>query len=190
MKKDKDNNQNLDEDTVVEMDNNLDDSVIAEENAIETIKKLRLKLKEEQKKTSEYLTGWQRAQADFVNFTKRSEEEKKDFVKFANENLVLEVLDVLDSFDRAFSSDENLDEKTKEGVILIHKQLVKILEKNGVVENNPLGEDFDPNKHMAVQMVPVDNEKDADKIVEVMQKGYSLSGKIIRASKVKVGSLN
>ena len=179
--------EDKDQDITVEADADLDDSVIAEENLQEVVKKLRAELKEEKKKSAENLAGWQRCQADFINAEKRGAEDKKSFIKFANENLVLEVLDVLDSFDRAFADSEKMDEKTKEGVSLIHKQLVKILEKHGVKEDNPLGQDFDPNRHEAIQMVPVENKEDADKVIEVMQKGYSLNDKVIRPAKVAIG---
>ena len=83
----------------IEIDrSDLDDSVVAEEAAGESLKKLRERLKECEAKAKEYLDGWQRAQADFVNIRKRDEEAKKEFLKFANTDLVAQLIPVLDSF--------------------------------------------------------------------------------------------
>ncbi len=192
MKQKEDKENSKDEEIIFDTKNDLDDSVVAEESAGEVIKKLREKIKEAEKKSAEYLAGWQRSQADFVNFKKREEEDKKEFVQFANERLILEILEILDSFDRAFIDEEKwkiLDNNIKEGIELIHKQLLKILKKNGVEESGFLDEEFDPSKHMAVQVIETNDKKQDNKILEIMQKGYSLNDKVIRPAKVKVGKI-
>ena len=94
-------------DEEIEKDENLDDSVVAEEAAAEVIKKLREKLKTTQKERDEYLAGWQRAKADLINARQRDETDKKEFVKFANERLVDGLIPVLDSFELAFNNKES-----------------------------------------------------------------------------------
>src|SRR3989344_4930973 len=152
----------------------LDDSVVAEEHAGEQVKKLKEKLKEAEAKAKEYLDGWQRAQADFVNLRKRDEEAKKEFIKFVSEKLIGELVPVLDSLSLSGSHGE-----------VVYKQLLHILKQNGLGEINPIGETFDPREHEAIST----KEGEENKILEVVQKGYILHGKIIRPAKVKIGEL-
>ena len=154
----------------------LDDSVVAEEHAQESVAKLKGKLKDAEAKAKEYLDGWQRSQAEFVNIRKRDEEAKIEFLKFANADLILQLIPVLDSLNLAGSHAEP-----------IYKQLMQILKQNGLEEDNPKGETFDPKKHEAIGTVETDNKNEDHKILEVAQKGYILSGKIIRPSKVRIG---
>lgn len=182
--------KNKKDDVVVDSDADLDDSVVAEESAGETIKKLRSKLKECQAKSTEYLTGWQRAQADFINFKKRDAEERQEFLKFAAEPVILDIIHVMDSFDMAFNHKEHwekADKSWRDGVEKIYAQLKKSLEKHGVTIDAPIGKDFDPANHLAIEMVPVEKSEDDDKIVTVVQRGYLLNGKVIRPAKVRVG---
>jgi len=169
---------------------NLDDSVVAEENAVDAIKKLREKLKLCQADKQEYLTGWQRAKADLVNARKRDEEERRDFAKYANENLINDIVPVLDSFGMAMGNKEaweKADKNWRIGVEYIYSQLVKALTDNGLVEIDPLGQKYDHNFHEAASYEPVDEESKDQVVIQVIQKGYSLNGKILKAAKVKVG---
>jgi len=127
-----------------------------------------------------------RLMADFQNYKKRVEKEKKDLYSYANENLVTELLDVLDNFERALEQ-ECSAEGFKEGMEMIFKQLKNVLEKAGLAEIPALGEDFDPNVHNAVMTEETD-EYESGKVSGVMQKGYTLNGKVIRPSMVKVVS--
>ena len=158
----------------------LDDSVIAEEHANDTVKKLREQLKQVETKAKEYLDGWQRAQADFANLRRRDEEAKSEFVKFANLSFVLELIPVLDSFNLALAHG-NKDVKP------VYDQFFSILKQNGLEELDPMDETFDPKYHEAIGVVPTDEPEKNHKILEVIQKGYILSGKIIRPAKVKIG---
>ena len=174
----------------VESDDTLDDSVVAEENAAETIKKLRDKLKKCAEEKQEYLTGWQRAKADMVNTRKRDEEEKREFIKFANAGLIEELIPVLDSFDMAMGNKEaweKADKNWRMGVEYIHSQLIKVLKENGVTELNPLNQKYDHNHQEAISHDPVSDQKLHDVVIQVVQKGYSLNGKILKVPKVKVG---
>ena len=127
-----------------------------------------------------------RLMADFQNYKKRVEKEKKDLYSYANEKLVTELLAVLDNFERALAHEDSGD-GFKEGMEMIFKQLMDVLEKSGLAEIAALGEDFDPNFHNAV-MTEETEEYESGKVSGVLQKGYSLNGKVIRPSMVKVVS--
>lgn len=168
----------------------LDDSVVAEETAAETIKKLREKIKKLEAEKQEYLTGWQRAKADLINARKRDEEDRKEFLKHANEGLIADMIPVLDSFDMAMGNKEaweKADKNWRVGVEYIYSQLLKALAENGLKEVNPINEKFDHSKHEAASYEAVADEKLDHVIVGVIQKGYSLNGKMLKVPKVKVG---
>lgn len=168
----------------------LDDSVVAEENAIETVKKLRAKLKEAEKKSQEYLDGWQRMKADFLNAKKRDEETQKEFRKYATEGFIEELLPVLQSFDMAFANKEaweKVDKNWRNGVEYIHGQLKSVLDSHGLKEVDPQGKPFDPARDEAMEYVPVTDEKLHHMVISVVQKGYELNGKQMRPPRVKVG---
>lgn len=132
------------------------------------------------------LAGWQRAKADYQNLIKRTAEDAKKSAIFSNEQLILEILPVLDNFRHAINHvPENLqDDAWVQGVTFIKTQLENILSDQGVKEVEVEGENFDPEKHDAIEQVKSDLPKDS--IVEVLQPGYEMNGKIIRAAKVKV----
>jgi len=157
------------------------------------LKKLRHKLKETEAKSQEYLIGWQKERAEAVNIRKRLEEEKKDFAKYANEGLITEILPALDSFDMAMANKdewEKLPANWRKGMEYVHSQLISALESQGVKRIYPLHADFNPTEHDALATIPTGNEKDNNKVLEVIQPGYSMHGKMIRTAKVKVGELN
>ena len=164
-----------------------------ESTAIDKMKKHQDKLKQCQKEKQEYLDGWQRAKADMVNQKKGFEETRKDYIKYSNEHFVEELFPVLDSYQMAFSDKEaweSVNENWRKGIEYIYSQFVSTLESNGLLMLDPIGEQFDPVKHNSVESVKVDNEKEDGAIVLVIQKGYSINGKVVRPSKVKVGIYN
>jgi molecular chaperone GrpE len=163
----------------VEQDDTLDDSVLAEESQGASIKKLKDKLKDAEGKAKEYLDGWQRAQAEFVNIRKRDEEAKTEFLKFAKGDLIEQLMPVLDSLELS------LPHGNKE-LEVIYRQLLSILKINGLEQDDPIGKPFDPRLHESIGVVPGEDNK----ILEVVQKGYILQGKIIRPAKVKIGQNN
>lgn len=168
----------------INIDNSdLDDSVVSEEHAQDAVKKLKEKLKEAEGKAKEYLDSWQRAQADFTNTRRRDEEAKAEFIKFARLSLIDELIPVLDSFNLALSHG-NKDIKP------VFDQFFSILKQNGLEELDPMGEAFDPKYHEAIGVISTEKSDEDHKILEVMQKGYILSGKIIRPAKVKIGKNN
>lgn len=129
---------------------------------------------------------YMRLMADFQNYKKRVEKEKSDIYSYANEKIATELLAVLDNFERALEHDGE-DKSFKEGMEMIFKQLFDVLEKAGMEEIPALGEEFDPNFHNAVMNEETD-EYESGKVSGVMQKGYTLNGKVIRPSMVKVAS--
>ncbi|MFA6432397.1 MAG: nucleotide exchange factor GrpE [Candidatus Paceibacterota bacterium] len=171
-------------------DDMLDDSVVAEENAAEAVKKLREKLKQAETEKMEYLTGWQRAKADLINARKRDDADRAEFTKFANERLIEGLIPVLESFDLAMGNKEaweKVDKNWRQGVEYIASQLKKALNDAGLEEIDPTGQAFDPNRDEAAEYVPVVDEKQHHQIISVTQKGYSLNGKALRPPKVRVG---
>jgi len=157
------------------------------------IKKLKDKIKGLEKEKQEYMDGWQRERADFINYKKRVENEKVEVVKYANENLLEEITQVLDSFEMAFSNKEaweKVDKNWRVGVEYIHSQLVKILDENNFKQMNPMGEKFDPKFHIAVEHVFVDEEQKDGIIIEVKKKGYILNDRVMKAAQVVVAEYN
>lgn len=136
--------------------------------------------KEEEELNVRYL----RLAADFQNYRKRVEKEKGDIYAYANEKIVVEMLDVIDNFERALEH-SNDNEGFMEGMNMIFKQFKGVLEKNGVEEMNALGELFDPNFHHAV-LTESSVEYESGKVTQVLQKGYMLNKKVIRPAMVKV----
>lgn len=131
-------------------------------------------------------TRYLRLAADFQNFKRRTEKEKSDIYAYANEKFALDLLDVIDNFERALvHQQECKDEKMKEGMDMIFKQLQGVLEKNKIIEIPALGEAFDPNVHNAVMTEPA-GEYESGMISVVLQKGYKLNNKVIRPAMVKV----
>ena len=136
-------------------------------------------------KIEELTEALARALADLQNFKRRNEGEKASFVKFANAEMLRELLPVIDNFDRSANHMPE-DLKTNDwakGVIHIHDNLMKILEKIGVKKIPTVGEKLNPNQHEAMLTGP--GEKDI--ITEELEPGYTLHGDVIKAAKVKVG---
>jgi molecular chaperone GrpE len=157
-----------------------EEDVVAED--VESLKKA---LAEEKAKAEGYLANWQRAQADFINFKRRMEQERSETAKAANAMLMLNLLPVLDDLERAL---ESVSVKLAgltwvDGIHLIYRKLLAILEGYGLSEIKALGEPFDPNLHEAVLY----GEGEEGKVIEELQKGYKLYDRVIRPAMVKVG---
>lgn len=145
--------------------------------------RLNEKLKICEKEKREYLTGWQRAQADMINFRQRQEKQMQDWQKLINEKLILEILPVLDTLDAAT---EVSQDKERENYILIKKQLEEILRGHGLEKINCEEVCFNPQEHEAIECEePPDGEKE-ERIVSEVRRGYKLNGRVIRAAKVKI----
>ena len=164
------------------MPNEEQENPVCAEEEVESLKEA---LAEEKKRSEKYLANWQRAEADFVNFKKRAEQERSEMAKFANTMLILNLLPVLDDLERAFASvSPKLAGLTwVDGVRLIHRKLETVLEAQGLSKIEALGQDFDPNLHEAVMY----GEGDEGKVVEEIQKGYKLNDRVVRPTMVIVG---
>jgi molecular chaperone GrpE len=156
---------------------------VAEIEDIETLKKM---LAEAKAKAEANLAGWQRAQADFINYKRRNEQEKKEVGQLANSLLILNLLPILDDLERAFSSVPPRLAKLSwvDGVKLIERKLWAILEAQGLSQIKALGEPFDPKFHEAVRQ---DKGKEGI-VIEEVQKGYQLGDRVIRPTMVVVGN--
>ena len=139
---------------------------------------------EEKKEDEDLQARFLRLSADFQNFRRRSEAEKSDIYAYANEKILLQVLEVIDNFERAMDA-APADDKFTEGMELILKQLIGILDKNNVKEIEALDKPFDPAFHNAVMTESVDG-KDSGIVTKVLQKGYLLNSKVIRPTMVVV----
>lgn len=130
-----------------------------------------------------------RMQAELINYRKRKDEEVAKMLKFANEGLILEILPILDNFERAINmDDDNLEDEVSKflaGMKMVYASLIKALEKYDVKEIDSLGKPFDPTVHEAV-MKESKEEKEKGIVLEVYQKGYMLKDKVIRPAMVKV----
>ncbi len=153
---------------------------------------LKKKFEDCQKKRDEYLAGWQRARADFLNYKKEEMERIGKLLKYANENLILKILPILDNFEKAEKEipEDKKNNQFLEGLLQIKTQFKDFLKNQGIEEIKVVGKEFDPNFMEAVEvMEPASAEASAGKsgaILEEIQKGYKLHGKVIRPAKVKV----
>lgn len=130
-------------------------------------------------------------QAELVNYRKRKDEETANMLKFANQDLITELINVVDNFERAIKLDDNdlTDELSKflDGFKMMYANLMEILKKFGVEEINRVGEVFDPSQEQALMTDSIE-EMDDDVVTEVLLKGYKLNGRVIRPASVKVNS--
>ena len=140
----------------------------------------------EKEKYDELYDKHLRLMAEFDNFKKRTQKEKEELGAFATVNTIEKLLPVIDNLERAISS---IEEKNtfSDGVEMVYKQLIEILEKIGVEEIESVGKEFDPNIHNAVMHVE-DEEAGSNIIVEEFMKGYKFKDKVIRYSMVKVAN--
>ncbi len=153
---------------------------------IEDVETLKQVLAEERKKAEDYLANWQRTQADFINYKRRTELERQDFNRFANANLILSLLPALDDLERALSSipPKLAKHSWVDGIRLVERKFKSSLETQGLTPIKALGEPFDPNFHEALRQ---DKGKEGI-IVEEFQKGYMLGDRVLRPAKVVVGN--
>ncbi len=145
--------------------------------------------KQFEEKLAEMQDKYIRLSAEFDNYRKRTLREKMEITKYASENLLIEILPVMDDFDRAISHmDTSADcAAIKEGLDLIYGKFSEFLKQNGVKEIESMNCDFNVDLHEAVAKTPVEEEDKKGKIVDVILKGYYLQNKVIRHSKVVIG---
>jgi len=148
---------------------------------------LEKKLEECEKQRNEYLAGWQRARADFLNYKKEEMERVKSMIKYEQEEFFMEVLPILDNFEiieKKLADNLKSNDNVK-GVIQIKNQILNLLKHYDIEEIKAIDEKFDPNLHEAVEEVKKEGLQ-SGMIIEEIQKGYMMNGKILRPAQVKV----
>ncbi len=165
---------------------NEDRTLETEAAASEDIETLRQALAEEKEKAEANLAGWQRTQADFINYKRRSAQEKEDICKFANTDLLCCILPILDDLERAFAAipSDMAQADWIEGIMLIERKLKQSLMAQGISPIEAVGEPFDPNLHQAVR----EDKGEEGIVIEEVERGYKLCDRVIRPSKVVVGN--
>jgi len=124
--------------------------------------------------------------AEFDNFRKRTAKERIELFSTASQDIMTSLLPILDNFERAFKVNKPKDD---DGILLIYNQLKTELDKKGLKEiENPIGKELDTDFHEAITKIPTKNKKEKGKIVDVIEKGYLLSSKVIRYTKVVVAN--
>ena len=145
-----------------------------------------------QKRVAELETKLLTAQAELVNYRKRKDEETSNLLKFANQDIIIEIIGSMDNFERAMKSSEGTQvpelQKFSQGIQMIYNQMKEILKKYGVAEIECLDKPFDHNTCEALMVGEV-KEKPNDTVLEVLMKGYTLKGRVIRPAKVKVNQV-
>lgn len=164
-----------------------------EKSAEELIKKIKDKLSHCEEEKSEYLSGWQRAKADFINARREEEERRKDFIKFSEKELILRFLDFADSFDGLLADNsawEKIDKNWRQGIESLHGQFISICKSRGVEAIGALGKAFNPKEHESAGETEVDKQEKEGIVTEEIRKGYKMYETVIRPSLVKVGKFS
>ena len=164
----------------------LEKEIQPEKPAEENIEDLKKALAEEKAKAEANLIGWQRAQADFVNYKRFVEQDKAESLKYANANLLVNILPVLDDLERAVAAipPKETHHKWVEGFKLIERKFRGLLEKLGVTQILSLGMEYDYRTMEAV----TSTKGKKDIVIQELERGYKLQDKVIRPAKVVVGS--
>jgi len=144
-------------------------------------------LKDAQTQAEEYLAGWQRARAELINYKKRVERDQSQIYQDAAGRILKRYLEIVDDFELALKNKPTEGEGAKwaEGIELIYRKLLNILENEGVETIDPKGEPFDPNLHEAITSEDSD-EHESGQVIEVLRKGYKLGDRVLRPALVRV----
>ena len=144
-----------------------------------------------QKEVAELKDKYVRLYSEFENYRRRTSKERLDLIKTASQDLMIEVIPVIDDFERAFKASENEEnpEKVREGNQLVFQKLVKILENKGLKSMDDLiGKPFDPDTQEAITQIPSPSAEMKGKVMDVVERGYTLGDKVIRYAKVVIGA--
>lgn len=173
---------------------NGEEDVVFDEEATpqDNLKKIRERLKKAVEEKQDYLQGWQRAKADFVNFKRDAEERVADSRRYGAAEVIEELIPLLDQFDMAVAAPQwnEAPEGFRKGMEGIRKGLHKVLESHGVISYNPIGEPFDPVRHEPLSTAPTNDPKKDQVVVQALQPGYIQNGKILRPAKVVIGEFH
>jgi len=138
-----------------------------------------------QKERDSFKDQFLRAVADFDNYRKRIDRERREVSEYAAADVILELLPIIDNFERALQAPAGADEAFRRGVELIHKQMLDLLRKRGVTAIDALGADFDPNVHQAVIHESSAEHREGE-VMQELQRGYKLGDRLLRPAMVKV----
>ena len=159
-----------------------------EEKQSEIVDKEEVKEENFEEKFNELNDKYLRLYSEYDNYRKRTANEKIELIKTAAEGTILALLPILDDFERALPTMEKIEDKTHyEGITLIYNKLKHTLEQKGLEEIKAIGETFNTDEHEALTQIPAPSEDMKDKVIDVVQKGYKLNGKVIRYARVVVG---
>ena len=161
----------------------LEEEALEEEGLKEKLSKLRKELAACRNEKEEYLAGWQRAKADFINARKHEEKDRETFLKFAELGVLNDFLAIADSLALALKLQGN------NGLREIYSQLLEILRQHGVTPLEAQGKKFNPLEHEAIERVEVSDEDKDEMVVEEMSRGWKIGEKVLRPAKVKVSVL-
>lgn len=166
-----------------------DPEAAAEENEVDEAAKLSAELDTLKATIEKMQKDYLLLMAEFDNFRKRTLREKADLIKNGGENCMKAILPVVDDFERGLAAVEKSNdlEAVKEGMNLIYNKFKTYLEQNGVKEIPTQGADFDTEYHEAVTTFPAPDPAQKGKVIDTVQKGYTLNDKVIRFAKVVVG---
>jgi len=170
-------------------DNQTDSDFATLDEAMKVIAELQHQLKEAQATLIAKEDQVLRLNADFVNFRNRQKKELGETVRFANQDLLVKLLPVLDDFDRTLSAIEKTDNLSavKDGINLVNNSMRKRFAKAGLEPIVSIGKEFDTELHEAITTIPAADDSQKGKVVDEVEKGYKLKDKVIRFSKVVVG---
>jgi molecular chaperone GrpE len=157
-----------------------------EKEELAPMERLQTQLEEKTRESTEYFDKWLRLRAEFENYKKRMQKEKGDLMKFGNESLLQALLPVLDNLNRAVEHGKKANESSSilEGVEMVQKEFLGILERFGVKPVEAVGEMFDPEKHEAISHE--ENEVDSNRIITSVQDGYFYHDRLLRPARVVV----
>jgi molecular chaperone GrpE len=154
--------------------------------AVDELARLRQALDEKTREAGANYDKYLRALAELDNAKKRSQRDREEYIRYSNESLLREILPVLDNFDRALQASRDAPASgLLAGIELIHRELLRVLEKFGVTPFTAVGQPFDPEKHEAVMRVET-TEVPEMTVIEEMLKGYVLNGRVLRHAAVSV----
>jgi molecular chaperone GrpE len=196
--KDEENNKSVDEEILEALHVDIPEQDISYEETTEdgdklptkdVVKKLRDELKKVRAEKEEYLTGWQRAKADYVNLQKSEQEKYKELKTHVTTSMIEDLLPVLDSFDMAMGNKEaweKVDANWRKGIEHIHQQFLRVLVDNNVTAINQSGVAFDPNMHESISIIETSDESQDHTVYSVTQSGYKIGDRVIRPARVNV----
>jgi molecular chaperone GrpE len=191
---------NQEKEATAEEKQNIDSGAETIENEIHTEEKAHKKMKSKKdknevllqelgEKLTEITDKHLRLHAEFDNFRRRTMKEKADLIKSGGESVLVNILPIVDDFERALNSlkDVSDDDAGKKGTELIYSKFSEFLKQNNIKEIDAINQDFNVDLHEAITKIPVPDEKLKGKVVDVLQKGYWLNDKVIRFAKVVIG---